>query len=536
MGRISMPQGKGSQMHNRREYAKYGRPLPDNIDASRTAENVVIVDRDLHELYDELFGDAVEQYNAKQKRADRKIADYVDKIANSKNGENLFYEDVLQYGAKEDFVDPKMRDIAKKCLQIYAETFEKRNPCLHLLGAYIHMDEASPHLHIDWVPAASGYKRGLSVRNSLDKALKEMGFVPEKEDRYHNATMLWKARERAYFADICREHGLVVEKEERGRGKSLSPAEYARAKDEMTKSLEQEKQVAQKKVDDLEHEVKRLNKAVQKRSKKVSRLEEQATKIENEVTWKTAELATNQQRVAELDEDIEKRKRKRSELENEVQGLTVHVGSIKALEDEIEDAKKAYDSIVEHGTEINDAVVTGFRDAEPVTFGRNRGLMKVLLPKEAYTGLVTLISKSHVFAHAYDAVAGLESRVEDVLTTAKNYYRQAQNALQEARETLLQAKGIESGETYKNEEKKLADLSSKKKSLSRDVDDLEYKRESLSYDCDDLQEAKEALLRDVKDIQVTKYEKAYIKRYRDDFDDFVAKQKRRERSYDDWER
>ena len=103
MGRVSMPQGKGSQLHNRREYEKIGKPIPDNIDVSKSSENITLVDKDIKQAYQEIFGEALEKYNAKQKRADRKIEDYCDHIKKSKNGEKLFYEDVVQWGSKEDF-------------------------------------------------------------------------------------------------------------------------------------------------------------------------------------------------------------------------------------------------------------------------------------------------------------------------------------------------------------------------------------------------------------------------------------------------
>ena len=239
MGRISMPQGKGSQLHNRRDYEKIGREVPDNIDKNLTRENITLVDQDIREAYQEIFGEALAQYNSKQKRADRRIENYYEHIAKSKNGEKLFYEDVLQWGKKEDFENPQTRERAKEALVRYASTFEQRNPNLRLIGAYIHMDEASPHLHLDYVPVAHGYSRGLSTRNSLDKAMKEMGFVPEKESRKNNATKLWKENERTYFGEICRSMGLEVEAERKARG-SLSVEEYKEAREEMLGEIEQE--------------------------------------------------------------------------------------------------------------------------------------------------------------------------------------------------------------------------------------------------------------------------------------------------------
>lgn len=251
MGRVSMPQGKGSQMHNRREYEKYGKPTPDNIDVSKSHENITLVDRDIKEAYREIFGEVLDKYNAKQKRADRKIEDYCDHIKKSKNGEKLFYEDVVQWGSKDDFQNPQTRERAKEALVKYVEGFEERNPNLKLIGAYIHMDEASPHLHLDYVPVAHGYSRGLSTRNSLDRAMKEMGFAPENESRKNNATKLWKESERSYFGEICRSMGLEVEMERQSTRKNLSVEEYKDARDEMLGNIEQEKEAIVAEVEPL---------------------------------------------------------------------------------------------------------------------------------------------------------------------------------------------------------------------------------------------------------------------------------------------
>ena len=250
MGRVSMPQGKGSQLHNRREYEKIGKPIPDNIDVSKSSENITLVDKDIKQAYQEIFGEALEKYNAKQKRADRKIEDYCDHIKKSKNGEKLFYEDVVQWGSKEDFQKPETRERAKEALVQYVKGFEERNPNLKLIGAYIHMDEASPHLHLDYIPVAKGYTRGLETRNSLDKAMKQMGYQPEKESRKNNATKLWKENERSVFGEICRNMGLEVEAERKARG-SLSVEEYKEVRDQMIGEIEQEKEAIVAEVEPL---------------------------------------------------------------------------------------------------------------------------------------------------------------------------------------------------------------------------------------------------------------------------------------------
>ena len=240
MGRISMPQGEGSLFHNRREYEKEGKTIPEHINTSKTYENITLIDRDIKQAYAEIFGDALAKYNAKQKRADRKIASYYEHIQNSKNGEKLFYEDIVQWGSKEDFQNAQTRKRATEALVEYVKGFETRNPNLKLIGAYIHLDETSPHLHLDYIPVAYDCTRGLETRNSLDKAMKQMGFVPENESRKDNATKMWQKNERAVFADICRGLGLEVEAEQKARG-SLSVQEYKKAKDEMIGEIKQER-------------------------------------------------------------------------------------------------------------------------------------------------------------------------------------------------------------------------------------------------------------------------------------------------------
>lgn len=225
-------------MHNRRDYEKYGKPIPENIDQSKTHENITLVDMEIREAYREIFGEALEKYNENKKPC-RKITDYYDHILKSKNGEKPFYEDVVQWGSMKDFKDsPETREKAKEALLQYAKGFQARNPNLRLVGAYIHMDEASPHLHLDYVPVAHGYKNGLQFRNSLDRAMKEMGFIPDNENRKNNATMLWKEHERSVFGDICRSMGLEVEEEISTSRKSLSVEEYKEARDSMIDKIQ----------------------------------------------------------------------------------------------------------------------------------------------------------------------------------------------------------------------------------------------------------------------------------------------------------
>ena len=191
---IAFVKGKGSISHNNRDF------IAENVDRDRTAWNVEYIKQPIREAYDQLFGEEIAEYNAKQKRKDRQVTDYLNDIKNSKNGEKQFYEIVVQIGKKDDTgvldaegnlsVDAKA---ASEILDEYARSFRERNPNLYLFNAVLHMDEATPHLHLDYIPVAHGYKSKLHTRNSLTKALQEMGIAPAVS-KTDNETTHWQER------------------------------------------------------------------------------------------------------------------------------------------------------------------------------------------------------------------------------------------------------------------------------------------------------------------------------------------------------
>ena len=286
MGSISMPQGRGNRQHNLRNYGE-GK-LPSNIDVTRTDQNIVWKDETITHAYHRIFDDVVAEYNAKQKRKDRQIKDYRTHILNSKNGEKEFYEDVLQWGKQEDFIEhPEWREIAKECLLEYIDGFEDRNPGLELIGAYIHMDEASPHMHFDYIPVATGYKTGVQKRNSLDRAMRNLIAIrtgseysprPDEKDASgkctDNATKQWKEMERAHFKKICVCRGLVVDGEIKTPERdSLSVLEY---KAEMRKQEIQQLEVQEK---ELRGTLRNLQSLIKQAEEKLEEAKKEAASI-----------------------------------------------------------------------------------------------------------------------------------------------------------------------------------------------------------------------------------------------------------------
>lgn len=208
---ISFPKGAGSLNHNNRVF------ISDNVHEERTPWNRTYIRETLEEAYEKCFGDAVREYNAGQKRNDRKIKDYYEKIKYSDNKEKLFYENVVQLGDMYDtpVVDGNgnMTQAAKEAVDLleeYVRTFSERNPNLYMFNCVLHLDESTPHLHIDYIPMAHGYKTGMKTRNSLSKAFQQMGF-DKGRGQYDNEAIHWEAREREYLMELCRERGIEVE-------------------------------------------------------------------------------------------------------------------------------------------------------------------------------------------------------------------------------------------------------------------------------------------------------------------------------------
>ena len=277
---ISFVKGKGSISHNNRDF------IAENVDRQRTAWNVEYIKQPIREAYDQLFGEAIAEYNAKQKRKDRKVTDYLNDIKNSGNGEKQFYEIVVQIGKKDDTgvmdsegnlsVDAKA---ASEILDEYARSFQERNPNLYLFNAVLHMDEATPHLHLDYIPVAHGYKTKMHTRNSLTKALQEMGIAPAVS-KTDNETTHWQEREREYLKGLCLERGIEVEILGVKRDNYTIPEYKAamQATEELTAELEilnAEKQEAESVIASVGAEIADVREEVEESKKHLDEINEQ---------------------------------------------------------------------------------------------------------------------------------------------------------------------------------------------------------------------------------------------------------------------
>ena len=200
---ISAMRGKGSLSHNRRDF------IAENVDSSRTPLNIEYRNEDIRAVYHELFDDALARYNEKQTRKDRIIDDYYEKIRTGKQ-EKLFEELIIQIGNKDDMnASSENGQLAKQILDEYMQSFQQRNPTLRVFSAHLHMDEATPHLHIDFIPFTTGSKRGLETRVSLKKALEAIGFAGGTKS--HTELNQWIEAEKQVLASIMARHDIEWE-------------------------------------------------------------------------------------------------------------------------------------------------------------------------------------------------------------------------------------------------------------------------------------------------------------------------------------
>ena len=281
---ISAMIGKGSVNHNTRAFTAK------NVDKNRSADNVEFCQEDIKQVYHKLFDEARERYNAKQKRKDRMIDNYYEKIRRGKQ-EKLFHEVIFQIGNKDD-MNAKNEDglLAKRILTEFMDEFQARNPNLYVFSAHLHMDEETPHLHIDFVPYITGSKRGLDTRVSLKSALAAEGFTGGTR----GATELnqWIASEKQELATVMERYG--VEWQQKGtHEKHLSVLEF-------------EKKERAREVAELDSQKRKISSVVAQLGEKVSvkKQELKNATTEKELAEEATQKANEERITAQQEKEV----------------------------------------------------------------------------------------------------------------------------------------------------------------------------------------------------------------------------------------
>lgn len=266
LGKGSSPHG-GNIRHNNRDY------YAENVQKNNTALNVEYKRQEIEDAFHELFDDALKEYNDKQTRKDRVIDDYYSHLKNSKR-ESPFYEAIIQFGNTDDTPCGSERgEIAKQMLDEYMKDFQKRNPNLFVFNAVLHMDEASPHIHIDFIPYYTvGRNNGLQKGVSMKAALIEQGFAPKGTK--NNQLVLWEASERKAMEKILHDHKFVrAEKQDYHKHMSVEDYKLKMAEAPMREALRKQHFVSSEKI--TEENIRKLRMSVESSKERIAELEKE---------------------------------------------------------------------------------------------------------------------------------------------------------------------------------------------------------------------------------------------------------------------
>lgn len=321
---ISFMTGKGSVNHNSRKFhAK-------NTDPERSCLNVEYCNENVKDVYHELFDEALAWYNEKQTRSDRRIDDYYEKIRSGKQ-ERPFHEIILQIGDKDNMgAKTENGQLAAKVLDKYMRDFQRRNPTLRVFSAYLHMDEATPHLHIDFVLYTTGSKRGLDTRVSLKQALSALGF--KGGTRRETELNQWVAYEKEQLAAVMLEHGIEWEKKGTHE-KHLSVLDFEkkeRAKEvaELEQSISDGKerlsdiQIQHRKAVQETEQIRQKDEAIRQEVSELSEtsdlLKEQATTLAEDKKKLLSDNVKLEKQQKKLQQDIEKMVQSKAVMERNI--------------------------------------------------------------------------------------------------------------------------------------------------------------------------------------------------------------------------
>ena len=321
---ISFMTGKGSVNHNSRKFhAK-------NTDPERSCLNVEYCNENVKDVYHELFDEALTRYNEKQTRSDRRIDDYYEKIRYCKK-EKPFHEIILQIGDKDNMgAKTENGRLAAKVLDKYMRDFQRRNPTLRVFSAYLHMDEATPHLHIDFVPYTTGSRRGIDTRVSLKQALSALGF--KGGTRRETELNQWVAYEKEQLAAVVLEHGIEWEKKGTHE-KHLSVLDFEkkeRAKEvaELEQSISDGKerlsdiQIQHRKAVQETEQIRQKGEAIRQEVSELSEisdlLKEQATTLAEDKKKLLSDNVKLEKQQKKLQQDIEKMVQSKAVMERNI--------------------------------------------------------------------------------------------------------------------------------------------------------------------------------------------------------------------------
>lgn len=235
---------RANQAHNTRQAKSVGKSS--NINLKESKYNITLIHEPVKKAYKKLFQKSVDEFNEKQIKqghSKRVIKDYYSEIQKSKK--HTCYEIIVQIGSLKEGTPKGLEQAA---YAKYVKEFQKKNPNLYVIGAYIHNDEGTSHLHLDYIAYAE-CKRGMKIQNTLTGALKAQGFISKSTS--NTAQIAWEQSERDLMRRICNELGIPLQEQGIGRKRHLEVSEYKEAQEQINalkgqiEALEEQKEQQQ---------------------------------------------------------------------------------------------------------------------------------------------------------------------------------------------------------------------------------------------------------------------------------------------------
>lgn len=326
---------------DREELANYG----DHIDWNKTHENVTLVRSDsLRSSVNNIFKPYVDDYNAQQKRKDRKITDYYTKCLNNRNLTPT-QEFVIQFGDKHTIFSTdavQNHDKFKELYSSYLKGFKDRNKNLCVASAVIHFDEkGGPHMHLVTIPVGH-YSRGMKARANFDRA---MGWNEKRNEfKDFRAFSRWKAQAFADWADNERDQlindaramGYAIERKKQATPhKHLEPQEY--------RDLQAKLATVKQNVATENENLSAVQKSKESLSLEVSQLEKKKDSYTSDIHSLQSQAEEEKKNVYTLNQDVTALKQQKDEASENVKQLQALVRQLQQQKHEAQEAvNRAY--------------------------------------------------------------------------------------------------------------------------------------------------------------------------------------------------
>lgn len=256
--------------HNNRELTEkeFRSKAHKHIQREKSKYNIQIFKRDIKDVYHDLFDDALNAYNTKQKRKDRKIDDYYKHVQKSKNLD-LQREFIVAVGNKADWEKLSFEEKQEvgEALARYVRDFNERHDNMTIYNAIVHLDESgAPHAHFNVVPTATGYKNGLAVQPSFRKALEQEGFGPSGPEQFKafRDAEIHRLHEFVHEIGIDRKAGQTNDIKDMREYKDAMEYIENRKSSQIVK-MQREEQAHEEKMNELNERLRQQEEMIQKR-------------------------------------------------------------------------------------------------------------------------------------------------------------------------------------------------------------------------------------------------------------------------------